>query len=60
MLRPMYAILTSLTKKEPELLYWPYDTMQLTQGEVQNMAASVDLTLIDVIRPDQVPEGTPE
>lgn len=58
MLRRMIAILTDHNPEKPEMHFWPYDTMQLTQGEVQQLAISVDFTLIDVVSPDMAPEGS--
>ena len=55
MLRRMYAVLTGLEPTAPTH-YWPVDTMKLNFGEIQKMAGSVSLKLVDVISPDQVPE----
>ncbi len=66
MLRPMYAVLAPITSPEGqkgltrwkvrELHSWPNDTMQRSQDEVRQLAASVDFALIQVVSPDKVPE----
>lgn len=54
MLRRMYAVLTGDEPEAPRF-YWPYDTLLLSQLEIQRMAASVNLTLVDIVRPNTVP-----
>lgn len=54
MLRRMYAVLTA-DEPEAPTHYWPFDTILLSRLEIQRMAASVDMTLVDVVRPNTVP-----
>jgi len=51
----MYAVLTAEEPHAPRH-YWPYDSILLSQRDIQHMAGSVDMTLVGVVTIDEVPE----
>ncbi len=55
MLRRMYAVLTAEEPQAPRV-YWPYDSILLSQRDIQHLAGSVNMTLVGVVSIDHVPE----
>ncbi len=55
MLRRMYAVIAGIEPHAPRH-YWPYDSILLSQRDIQHMAGSLNLTLVGVVTIDEVPE----
>jgi len=51
----MYAVIAGIEPHAPRH-YWPYDSILLSQRDIQHMAGSLNLTLVGVVTIDEVPE----